>query len=55
MSPTSRFASYPPGIHGPSVTFFQDTVQQEIDWDTQEKHFEFMIQHLHGSASPPPP
>ncbi|CAK7236170.1 hypothetical protein SBRCBS47491_009545 [Sporothrix bragantina] len=48
MAPTSRFSFYPPGIHGPSVTFFQDSVQQEIDWDTQEKHFEFMIKHLHG-------
>ncbi|CAK7203609.1 hypothetical protein SEUCBS139899_006346 [Sporothrix eucalyptigena] len=48
MSPTSRFASYPPGIHGPSITFFHDTVQQEIDWETQEKHFEFMIKNLHG-------
>ncbi|KIH89844.1 hypothetical protein SPBR_00784 [Sporothrix brasiliensis 5110] len=48
MSPTSRFSSYPPGIHGPSITFFQDTVQQEVDWETQEKHFEFMIKHLHG-------
>ncbi|KAL2818165.1 hypothetical protein BDW59DRAFT_165612 [Aspergillus cavernicola] len=48
MSSTSQFKFYPPGIHGPSVTFFEDSETQEIDWPTQEKHFEFMISHLHG-------
>lgn len=39
--------SYPPGIHVPSLTWFNE--QQEIDWDVQEKHFEFLISNgLHG-------
>ena len=42
----SRY-SYPPGIHVPSLTWFNE--QQEIDWDVQEKHFEFLISNgLHG-------
>jgi len=42
----SKYA-YPPGIHVPSLTWFNE--QQEIDWDVQEKHFEFLISNgLHG-------
>lgn len=52
MSPSNRFKFYPPGIHGPSVTFFEDSQQQDIDWETQTKHFEHMISNLHGSTLP---
>ncbi|GAM90417.1 hypothetical protein ANO11243_084600 [Dothideomycetidae sp. 11243] len=41
--------SYPPGIHVPSLTFFSNTKTQEIDWDVQEQHFEFLISNgVHG-------
>jgi hypothetical protein len=50
MPSTSRFEFYPPGIHGPSVTFFEDSEEQAIDWPTQDKHLEFMISNLHGST-----
>lgn len=43
---------FPPGIHGPSITFFQDDQQQEIDWATQERHLEYMITSgMHGGKS----
>lgn len=35
--------AFPPGIHGPSVTFFNDDDQQDIDWVTQERHLEYLI------------
>ncbi|KAB2100814.1 hypothetical protein AG0111_0g10859 [Alternaria gaisen] len=41
--------SFPPGIHVPSLTWFKNDSNQEIDWDVQEKHFEFLISNgLHG-------
>ncbi|KAK2812482.1 hypothetical protein FQN50_001483 [Emmonsiellopsis sp. PD_5] len=41
--------SFPGGIHVPSLTFFSDDSRQEIDWDVQNKHFEFLISSgLHG-------
>ncbi|PSN65449.1 aldolase [Corynespora cassiicola Philippines] len=41
--------SFPPGIHVPSLTWFKNDKGQEIDWDVQEKHFEFLISNgLHG-------
>lgn len=41
--------SFPPGIHVPSLTWFKNEGDQEIDWDVQEKHFEFLISNgLHG-------
>ncbi|KAF2475049.1 aldolase [Lindgomyces ingoldianus] len=41
--------SFPPGIHVPSLTFFKNNTQQEIDWDVQETHFDFLISSgLHG-------
>jgi 4-hydroxy-2-oxoglutarate aldolase len=41
--------SFPPGIHVPSLTFFTNDQSQSIDWETQEKHFEFLISNgLHG-------
>lgn len=41
--------SFPPGIHVPSLTFFGNDARQEIDWEVQDKHFEFLISNgLHG-------
>jgi len=41
--------SFAPGIHVPSLTFFKNNTTQEIDWEVQEKHFEFLISNgLHG-------
>lgn len=41
--------SFPPGIHVPSLTWFGNDNKQEIDWDVQEKHFEFLVSNgLHG-------
>jgi dihydrodipicolinate synthase/N-acetylneuraminate lyase len=41
--------AFPPGIHVPSLTWFGNDKNQEIDWDVQEKHFEFLISNgLHG-------
>jgi 4-hydroxy-2-oxoglutarate aldolase len=41
--------SFPPGVHVPSLTWFKNDKTQEIDWDVQEKHFEFLISNgLHG-------
>lgn len=42
--------SFPPGIHVPALTFFHDDTRQEIDWETQEKHLDFLVRSgLHGS------
>ncbi|KAF4626402.1 hypothetical protein G7Y89_g11758 [Cudoniella acicularis] len=44
---------FPPGVHVPSLTWFLDTPEQEIDWEVQKKHLAFLIESgLHGSASP---
>ena len=41
--------SFPPGIHVPSLTWFKNDANQDIDWDVQEQHFEFLISNgLHG-------
>jgi 4-hydroxy-2-oxoglutarate aldolase len=41
---------FPPGIHVPSLTWFNDDKTQEIAWDVQTKHLEFLISSgLHGS------
>lgn len=41
---------YPPGIHVPALTWFRDDARQDIDWEVQEKHLEFLISSgLHGS------
>lgn len=46
----SRAISFPPGVHVPSLTFFQDDPRQEIDWTTQERHLDFLISSgVHGS------
>ncbi|KAK2767701.1 hypothetical protein FQN54_003859 [Arachnomyces sp. PD_36] len=40
---------FPPGIHVPSLTFFKKDARQEIDWELQERHLEFLISSgLHG-------
>ncbi|KAH7360342.1 hypothetical protein BKA65DRAFT_523382 [Rhexocercosporidium sp. MPI-PUGE-AT-0058] len=40
---------FPPGVHVPSLTWFLDDSNQEIDWDTQRKHLSFLIESgLHG-------
>jgi 4-hydroxy-2-oxoglutarate aldolase len=45
---TTTYA-FPPGIHVPSLTWFKNDYKQEIDWDVQQKHFEFLIPSgLHG-------
>ncbi|KAF2176573.1 aldolase [Zopfia rhizophila CBS 207.26] len=45
---TSHY-SFPPGIHVPSLTFFTSSSRQEIDWELQDAHFEFLISSgLHG-------
>jgi hypothetical protein len=50
MGSAQQKKQFPPGIHGPAVTFFKEDERQEIDWETQEKHLEFMVQSgLHGS------
>ena len=43
--------AFPPGIHGPSVSFFNDNDQQDIDWVTQERHLEYLVTSgLHGGT-----
>ncbi|TKA48021.1 hypothetical protein B0A54_01512 [Friedmanniomyces endolithicus] len=40
---------YPPGVHVPSLTFFDSSHSQEIDWDTQRKHISFIVRSgVHG-------
>ncbi len=40
---------YPPGVHVPSLTFFDSSPSQEIDWDTQRKHISFIVRSgVHG-------
>ncbi len=40
---------FPPGVHVPSLTWFSDNADQEIDWDVQKKHLSFLIESgLHG-------
>ncbi|TDZ18925.1 putative 4-hydroxy-2-oxoglutarate aldolase [Colletotrichum orbiculare MAFF 240422] len=42
-------APFPPGIHVPSLTWFGDDANQEIDWAVQTKHIEFLVKSgLHG-------
>lgn len=41
--------AFPPGVHIPSLTFFDTSKRQEIDWETQTKHLTFLIQSgVHG-------
>ncbi|CAH0048139.1 unnamed protein product [Clonostachys solani] len=49
MASVTASKPYPPGIHVPSLTWFQGTNEQEIDWDVQSKHLEFLVKSgLHG-------
>ncbi|TDZ29051.1 putative 4-hydroxy-2-oxoglutarate aldolase [Colletotrichum spinosum] len=42
-------ARFPPGIHVPSLTWFGDDANQEIDWAVQTRHIEFLVKSgLHG-------
>lgn len=43
---------YPAGVHVPSLTWFEGTSSQEIDWALQKQHLEFLVKSgLHGSES----
>ncbi|KAJ3511331.1 hypothetical protein NM208_g15441 [Fusarium decemcellulare] len=35
--------AFPHGIHVPSLTWFGNDATQEIDWDVQKKHIEFLV------------
>ncbi|CZT21454.1 related to dihydrodipicolinate synthase [Ramularia collo-cygni] len=42
-------SAYPPGIHVPSLTFFDSSPRQEIDWHTQRRHLAFLVKSgIHG-------
>lgn len=49
--PRQTTKPFPPGVHAPTVTFFlPDGDRQEIDWETQERHLEFLVKSgIHGS------
>ncbi len=41
--------TFPPGVHVPTLTWFLDDDNQEIDWAVQKKHLSFLIESgLHG-------
>ncbi|PNS17047.1 L-threo-3-deoxy-hexylosonate aldolase [Sphaceloma murrayae] len=53
MSPaalsSSQVKPYPPGIHVPTLTWFKDDEDQNLDWEVQETHLRFLITSgLHG-------
>jgi hypothetical protein len=51
----TRTRPYPGGIHVPCLTFFKDDARQEIDWELQDRHFDFLVDSgLHGSKYPTP-
>lgn len=43
MGSMAKSKPFPPGIHVPSLTWFRDDATQEIDWDLQKQHIEFLI------------
>jgi 4-hydroxy-2-oxoglutarate aldolase len=46
---------FPPDIHVPCLTWFLDGLTQEIDWDLQKRHIEFLVSSgLDGSTFPQP-
>lgn len=46
---STRAKPYPPGVHVPSLTWFEGTQQQEIDWALQRQHLDFLVKSdLHG-------
>ncbi|KAH8646846.1 dihydrodipicolinate synthetase [Xylariales sp. PMI_506] len=49
IAASSSPKAFPPGIHPPCLTWFLDDATQEIDWDTQKKHIDFLVTSgLHG-------
>ncbi|KAH7029885.1 dihydrodipicolinate synthetase [Microdochium trichocladiopsis] len=49
MVSASGSRPFPPGVHVPSLTWFDDGQTQEIAWDVQTKHIEFLVNSgLHG-------
>lgn len=41
---------FPPGIHVPCLTWFSEDQNEEIDWELQTKHIEYVISSgVHGS------
>ncbi|RMJ20768.1 dihydrodipicolinate synthetase family protein [Aspergillus sp. HF37] len=45
----TRTRPFPGGIHVPCLTFFKDDPRQEIDWELQDRHFDFLVDSgLHG-------
>ncbi|GAB7340864.1 hypothetical protein MBLNU457_7223t2 [Dothideomycetes sp. NU457] len=48
-SSTIASSPYPPGVHVPTLTWFKDDAEQEIDWDVQKSHFDFLVRGgVHG-------
>ncbi|CAK7234484.1 hypothetical protein SEUCBS140593_008957 [Sporothrix eucalyptigena] len=46
---TTAGKPFPPGIHAPCLAWFGDDVSQEIDWELQTKHIEYIIgSGIHG-------
>ncbi|KAL1845648.1 hypothetical protein Plec18170_009635 [Paecilomyces lecythidis] len=43
MGSLSGRKCFPPGIHVPTLTWFHDDSTQEIDWQVQTKHIEFLV------------
>jgi hypothetical protein len=40
---SAKGKAFPPGIHVPSLTWFQNDADQEIDWDQQSRHIQFLV------------
>lgn len=40
---TSAPKPFPKGIHVPSLTWFKNDGEQELDWELQKQHLEFLI------------
>lgn len=43
MTNTTSSRSLPPGIYCPSVSFFRDTPEQELDLETYTRHVEVLV------------
>ncbi|KAL2209361.1 dihydrodipicolinate synthetase [Sarocladium strictum] len=49
MGSVSHARSFPPGVHVPSLTWFEGTKEQGIDWTVQGQHLNFLVKSgLHG-------
>lgn len=43
--------TFPAGVHVSSMTWFDESGDQLIDWPVQRKHFEFLVMcGVHGST-----